>query len=50
MSKRYELLMPASFVASARDSRVSKKSLAATAGSSFSVEGEVERPEPYRRI
>src|SRR6266700_7386556 len=29
MSKRYELLMPASFDGSARDSRVSKKSLAA---------------------
>jgi hypothetical protein len=31
MSKRYELLIPASFEASARDSRLSKKSCAATA-------------------
>jgi hypothetical protein len=31
MSKRYELFIPAVFDASARDSRVSKKSLAAIA-------------------
>src|SRR5436309_5688519 len=35
MSKRYELLMPASLAASARDPSVSKKSLAATACRSF---------------